>query len=273
MNTRKLRKAILTLCSALLLVSLSVGATLAYLTSQDSVVNTFTVGNVKINLDEADVNEMGEYETTHDSRVEANEYKFYPNHVYKKDPTVTVLKGSDEAYVRAFVTVNMIDKLDVIFANDRYDLEKDILNGTLSDQWIPYGYTDDTTNMTRTYELRYATIVSAPTADVVLEDIFTEVKVPSDITKEELATLVEYKTQQAKNEDGTDKVDENGNPVMEPVLDAEGNPVVERQLTISVIAQAIQADGFVATIAEDGTVTSAEDNAWNAWSAREDDNI
>lgn len=254
MNTRKLRKAILTLCSALLLVSLSVGATLAYLTSQDSVVNTFTVGNVKINLDEADVDAMGEYVTDHDNRVEENEYKFYPNHIYKKDPTVTVLKGSDEAYVRAFVTVSMIDALDVIFANHTYDLKKDILNNTLGANWIPYDYTDDTTNMTRTYELRYANTVSAPDADVVLEDIFQQVKVPSDITKEELATLVEYETKQAVNEDGSPKVDAEGNPVMETVI--------KRQLTISVIAQAIQADGF-----------ATPELAWNAWSERADDQI
>ena len=57
MNTRKLRKAILTLCSALLLVSLSVGITVAYLTSTDEVKNTFTVGQVKITLDEAELND------------------------------------------------------------------------------------------------------------------------------------------------------------------------------------------------------------------------
>ena len=256
MNTRKLRKAILTLCSALLLVSLSVGATLAYLTSQDTVVNTFTVGNVKIDLDEAKVKENGEYETDHDNRVEANTYKFYPNHTYKKDPTVTVLKGSDEAYVRAFVTVNMMDELDAIFATHKYDVQKDILNGTLNAKWVPYAYTTDEENNTRTYELRYADIVSAPDADNVLVDIFTEIKVPADITKEELATLVVYKTEPVLGEDGQPKVDAEGNPITKPTSE------IETQLTISVIAQAIQADGF-----------KDADEAWGAWAERADDQI
>ena len=47
---------------AVLLVSLSVGATLAYLTSTTQTVkNTFTVGKVNITLDEVKVNENYSY--------------------------------------------------------------------------------------------------------------------------------------------------------------------------------------------------------------------
>ena len=55
MKKSMLRKVLLLACSAVLLVCLSVGATLAYLTSNDTVVNTFTVGKVAITLDETDV--------------------------------------------------------------------------------------------------------------------------------------------------------------------------------------------------------------------------
>ena len=55
---KKVKVLLLSLC-AVLLVAASVLGTLAYLTSQDTVVNTFTVGKVKTTLDEADVHPDG----------------------------------------------------------------------------------------------------------------------------------------------------------------------------------------------------------------------
>lgn len=99
MKNSKLRRILLTLACAVLLVSLSVGATLAYLTSTTGVVeNTFTVGKVQIDLDEAKVNEYGVEDTSAD-RVTENEYKLIPNHTYVKDPEVHVLEGSEPCYV------------------------------------------------------------------------------------------------------------------------------------------------------------------------------
>ena len=49
-----MKKRVLLIVFAMVLVAaLSVGLTLAYLTSQDSVTNTFTVGQVNITMDEA----------------------------------------------------------------------------------------------------------------------------------------------------------------------------------------------------------------------------
>ena len=53
------RKALLLSLCAVLLVVASVMGTMAYLTSTDTVTNTFTVGNVQIKLDEAAVNPDG----------------------------------------------------------------------------------------------------------------------------------------------------------------------------------------------------------------------
>ena len=47
---KNLKKALVLLLCAILLVVGSVMGTLAYLTSQDQVTNTFTVGNVEIDL-------------------------------------------------------------------------------------------------------------------------------------------------------------------------------------------------------------------------------
>lgn len=104
---------LLTLCAALL-VAASVFGTLAYLTSTDEVVNTFTVGKVELKLDEAAVKEDGTYadaEKGHDARVDGNDYHLLPGHTYIKDPTVTVIKDSEDAYVRMIVEVKNIDQL------------------------------------------------------------------------------------------------------------------------------------------------------------------
>ena len=50
------KKAIIAALCAVMLVVGSVAGTMAYLTSTDEVVNTFTVGNVQIKLDEAKAN-------------------------------------------------------------------------------------------------------------------------------------------------------------------------------------------------------------------------
>ena len=98
------KKVILTVLCAVLLVVGSVLGTMAYLTSNDEVVNTFTVGNVQIKLDEAKANTDGSLSDNGATRVKANSYKLLPGHTYNKDPMVTVLKGSESSYVKMTVT-------------------------------------------------------------------------------------------------------------------------------------------------------------------------
>lgn len=92
MKTRS-KALLLTLC-AVLLVTASVLGTMAFLTSNDEVVNTFSVGSVAIRLDEAKANTDGSLVEGAD-RVKANSYKLLPGHTYNKDPMVTVLNGSE----------------------------------------------------------------------------------------------------------------------------------------------------------------------------------
>ena len=87
MKTRS-KALLLTLC-AVLLVTASVLGTMAYLTSTDEVQNTFTVGQVKITLDEAKVTTDGE-PVEGAARVTENSYKLMPGHTYTKDPTIHV---------------------------------------------------------------------------------------------------------------------------------------------------------------------------------------
>ena len=86
---KKKTKALMLVLCAVLLVTASVLGTMAYLTSTDEVVNTFTVGQVAITLDEAKVNPDGTAVTPAE-RVKANAYHLLPGHAYTKDPTVHV---------------------------------------------------------------------------------------------------------------------------------------------------------------------------------------
>ena len=180
-------KALLVVACALLLVAASVFGTMAYLTSTDTVTNTFTVGKVNIKLDEAQVNADGT-PVANAARVKANSYKLLPGHTYNKDPMVTVLSGSEPSYVKMTVTFSNAKELDAIFAPDGANLTS-IFNGYDAASWIAKGNTKDTTANTRTYEFWYKEAVGAPTADVALDALFDSIKVPGKITKEQLATI------------------------------------------------------------------------------------
>lgn len=191
----KLRRILLTVCSAALLVCVTVGATVAYLTSTDKVENTFTVGNVQIKLDEAKANPDGSF-VPNDDRVKANDYKLLPGHTYNKDPMVTVLSGSESCYVKMTVTFTKADALDKIFDklnegkpdNEKIQLTS-IFNEYNSANWIYKGNTEDTDAKTRTYEFWYKDTVAAPTADVALDALFDSITVPGSITNDQLKTL------------------------------------------------------------------------------------
>ncbi len=97
MKTRN--KVLLTLACALLLVAGSVVGTLAWLTSTSTVTNTFTVGQVKITLDEAKVNPDGTTAASADRVSGSNVYHLLPGHTYTKDPTIHVQANSEDCYL------------------------------------------------------------------------------------------------------------------------------------------------------------------------------
>lgn len=227
---KKFKKALVLFLCAVLLVAGSVAGTLAYLQAKSDVVqNTFTVGDVQIDLDEADVNEYGV--KLNDNRVKANDYKLLPGHTYVKDPTVTVKADSEESYIRMFVTINKQAELDTIFTAINAERAvkglpaltiANVLTGVDNTKWIYFAEVENTDN-TRTYEFRYHDTVSTVDAtDMRLEPLFTQIKMPGEITNAQLQTLY-----------AADKTD---------------------NLKIDVVAQAIQADGF-----------ETADLAWAEW--------
>lgn len=183
----KARKILVSLAALALVAAISIGGTIAYLTSTDEVVNTFTVGNVAIKLDEAKANTDGSL-VPNAERVKANSYKLLPGHTYNKDPMVTVLSGSETSYIKMTVTFSKANELDAIFAPTGAELTS-IFNGYDAANWTYKGNTKNTTDNTRTYEFWYKEAVGAPTADVALDALFDSITVPGTITNEQLATI------------------------------------------------------------------------------------
>lgn len=81
---KTMKKTLIVVAFALLLVCCVVSTTLAYLVAQTpSVENTFVIGNINIKLGE----------------TVGNEFKLIPGSTYTKDPTVEVLPNSESCYL------------------------------------------------------------------------------------------------------------------------------------------------------------------------------
>lgn len=211
----KSKALLLTLC-AVLLIAASVLGTMAYLTSTDTVTNTFTVGKVEIKLDEAKVTADG-IPVEGAARVTENSYKLMPGNTYTKDPTVTVKAGSEESYVRMKVTFNNATKIIALCTDpDMVDEVTGVENafplirmvkfvemnaakwdGIIPDNMVetedmlamPKYFVHDKTADTLTYYFYYNETVGAPNGDVRLPVLFNSITVPEWATGEQLAQL------------------------------------------------------------------------------------
>ena len=131
-----MKKTIAIVALVVLVAVASVLGTLAYLTDTKKVDNTFTMGDVKIKLDETDVN------NPEGDRVTKNEYAVYPGAVVTKDPIVHNV-GANGAYIRA--TVNVSDWMNLVaayypdfketFPNEGYKAALNLLVGELGKGW------------------------------------------------------------------------------------------------------------------------------------------
>ena len=195
---KKNNTALLTLVCAILLVVATVFGTLAYFTDQDTVVNTFTVGNVDIELNESDVD--------NDGNNKQNDYHLQPGLSYDKDPAVTLVKGSEESYVRMIVTVEDYAKLKAAFPKDKVFGGKEVykdwyvtvgeqevfLLENLIDGWDKTKWECVAISANGVYEFRYTEKVAAPNADVKLPALFTDVVIPGSVNNTELANLQNF---------------------------------------------------------------------------------
>ena len=201
------KKSILMAAIAVMLVAvLVVGGTLAYFTDAKSATNTFTMGNVKITLDETNVNDP------QGARVTENTYNVYPGAVVTKDPVVHNT-GKNAAYIRA--TVNVSNWMNLVaayypdfketFPNDGYKAALNLLVGELGEGWSVVG--------------------------VEAGDTFT-------IGQFDAKFILKY--------DGKLAADESTTAMFQTVTIPAGidNVNADSLSSVKVVAQAIQADGF-----------------------------
>lgn len=176
----KTKALVLSLCAVLLVIS-TVFATMAFLTSQDTVKNTFTVGEVSITLDEKDT-DNSQTNTTTSGRDKANEYHLLPSQTYKKDPTVHVATNSEDCFVYVKVT-NGIAEAEAqtgIYNGDEYK--------SISDQITDLGWTQLVVNDKEVDGVYYKTVAKEDAnRDLV---VFNEFKIKDEISNTDLATYV-----------------------------------------------------------------------------------
>lgn len=190
------KKNVLVMVLAMLLVCvISVGGTLAWIADEtEEVVNTFTVGDIKITLDEADLKPYDSATNYYEAdrtvdRVKANSYKIRPGVKMDKDPQVHVLPDSEAAYIRMFVEITDIAAVQGVFGAG-------FLPETLVEGWNPAIWvstkTVDTTTKTGSaiYEFRYHEVVDTVDAGVRdLEPLFTQIKIPTNLDGDDIKDL------------------------------------------------------------------------------------
>lgn len=167
-----MKKKIISLCLAAALACVAIaGASLAYFTDKDEKTNTFTLGNVDIELNEPNW-------AAPDAAA--------PGVKYDKDPTVKNI-GKNDAWIRVDVTVSdaaaftaaakahNITDLAVIFAG--HDEEKWTLAG---DPVL------DKNADTLTYSYYYNTVLAV---DASTEPLFTSVTIPAEFDNDEMRAV------------------------------------------------------------------------------------
>lgn len=87
-------KPVVLILALVLLVGGVIGGTVAWLiATPDPVVNTFTYGDINIELDETDTG------LDNDGKDTTNEYEMLPGQTITKDPVITVEAGSEEMWL------------------------------------------------------------------------------------------------------------------------------------------------------------------------------
>lgn len=162
-------KTLVAMLALVLLIGCGIGGTLAYLTSKtDEVVNTFTVGNIIIDLFEHEYVD-GELTNT-EVRNGGNTYKIVPGVNLDKDPTVVVKGDSEDCWL--FVKVDETNWPTAALAD-----------GTKK---VSYGIAEGWTQLAGVTGVYYRKVTSN-TADqsfYVLKD--NEVTVSDELTTEEV---------------------------------------------------------------------------------------
>lgn len=107
------KRTIALLMAAVMLFGVVTGGTIAWLSAEaETVTNTFTVGEIALELNESELikNEDDEGEKTYtlneENRVQGNSYQLIPGTTYPKDPVVTITDSNVDCYLFVKFTEN-----------------------------------------------------------------------------------------------------------------------------------------------------------------------
>ena len=247
---KKFKKVLLSILSLALVAILSIGGTIAYLTSEDSDVNVMTMGNVKIDQIEQEWNEAGELvDFTQDKPLYPYvgelgwSNKDYENGAYRKftmenvvDKYVSVKNtGKSEAYVRTIIAIEIGDLTDQELADYTISASTNSVNGSEFQFTGAWNWTDD---FNATIDGKRYNIMVAVHEDAVKPN------------EETIPSLLQVYLNKTVTNEQVERIDENGNG----------------KLDILVLSQGTQTNGFANAISaldeSFGDVTAAKVDEW-----------
>ncbi len=119
MNKKKLTTLV---CSLALVGVIGVGASLAYFSDQDAATNVFTMGNIDITLTETGTNADGSAVGFVPGEGMVFDKQIMPGDTVNKVPVVTVDSGSENAYLRAEITVGDVAEKEALDPTHKQDI-------------------------------------------------------------------------------------------------------------------------------------------------------
>lgn len=167
-----MKKKIISLClvAALAVVAIA-GTSLAYFTDKDAKTNTFTLGNVDIELNEENW---------------AAPTAAVPDVEYAKDPVVTNI-GENDAWIRVDVTLSDAAAFTAAAAKHQITDLATIFAGHDETKWTLAGepvYNNE--NDTLTYSYYYNTVLAV---DKSTEPLFTSVTIPAVFDNDDMKEI------------------------------------------------------------------------------------
>lgn len=161
-NVKRGSKLLAAVLALVLVLGAVIGGTMAWLIDEtDEVVNTFTYGDINIDLDETPTDDD-------DDNPNTNDYEMVPGQTITKDPVVTVKPGTVDMWL--FVKLEKSDNFD------------DFMTYELAEGWLALDGEDGV-------YYRMVDAVDADTEFHVLKDDAVHVK--GSVTKEMLNELTE----------------------------------------------------------------------------------
>lgn len=213
-----MKKKLMAIALAVCVVAvLAAGASLAYFTDKtEAANNTFTMGNVKITLDETDLTKKDGSRT-----AEGNTYtNLYPGMDMVKDPTVHNT-GRNDAWVRVIVRVaNGADFMDQFKDTQYGGSPLEGLTHGLGVGWQITASTKDTATNDMVYTIVYNTVLKPGESTPA---VFEKLYIPATFGNGEMAAIT-YKN---------------------------ANDEAVNGFTMSIHAEAIQSEGLNATSCQD----------------------